>query len=148
MYTLGNCTAGIVSPLYTHGIADDGDYLQRQLLAIHEELRKRLNNTPYTHIQRNVTGYGAVSYTHLEAVVAHTQFLAPFRVLEYLVYQQHFSSAALEFGGELHDAMSGEVEVCLLYTSLVRGEKDMVCNLVNLSAQTWSNYQLMVIRII
>ena len=31
------------------GIADDGDYLQRQLLAIHEELRKRLNNTPYTH---------------------------------------------------------------------------------------------------
>ncbi|MCO7114188.1 hypothetical protein NIB75_21510 [Bacteroides uniformis] len=40
------------------GIADDGDYLQRQLLAIHEELRKRLNNTPYTHIQRNVTGYG------------------------------------------------------------------------------------------
>ena len=29
----------------------------------------------------------------------------------YLVYQQHFSSAALEFGGELHDAMSGEVEV-------------------------------------
>ena len=26
------------------GIADDGDYLQRQLLAIHEELRKRLNN--------------------------------------------------------------------------------------------------------
>lgn len=40
------------------GIADDGDCLQRQLLAIHEELRKRLNNTPYTHIQRNVTGYG------------------------------------------------------------------------------------------
>ena len=40
------------------GIADDGDYLQRQLLSIHEELRKRLNNTPYTHIQRNVTGYG------------------------------------------------------------------------------------------
>ena len=36
------------------GIADDGDYLQRQLLAIHEELRKRLNNTPYTHIQRNL----------------------------------------------------------------------------------------------
>ena len=35
----------------------------------------------------------------------------PFRVLEYLVYQQHFSSAALEFGGELHDTMSGEVEV-------------------------------------
>lgn len=28
------------------------------MLAIHEELRKRLNNTPYTHIQRNVTGYG------------------------------------------------------------------------------------------
>ena len=24
------------------GIADDGDYLQRQLLAIHEELRKRI----------------------------------------------------------------------------------------------------------
>ena len=43
------------------GIADDGDYLQRQLLAIHEELRKRLNNTPYTHIQRNVTGYGGVA---------------------------------------------------------------------------------------
>ena len=40
------------------GIADDGDCLQRQLLAIHEELGKRLNNTPYTHIQRNVTGYG------------------------------------------------------------------------------------------
>ena len=29
------------------GIADDGDCLQRQLLAIHEELGKRLNNTPY-----------------------------------------------------------------------------------------------------
>ena len=29
-----------------------------QLLAIHEELGKELNNTPYIHIQRNVTGYG------------------------------------------------------------------------------------------
>lgn len=40
------------------GTADDGDYLQRQLLAIHDELRKRLENTTYTHIRRNVTGYG------------------------------------------------------------------------------------------
>ena len=37
---------------------DDGDCLQKQLLAIHDELRKRLENTTYTHIRRNVTGYG------------------------------------------------------------------------------------------
>ena len=49
------------------GIADDGDYLQRQLLAIHEELRKRLNNTPYTHIQRNVTEYPVFSTKALHA---------------------------------------------------------------------------------
>ena len=48
----------IVSDSLKIGIADDGDCLQRQLLAIHEELGKRLNNTPYIHIQRNVTGYG------------------------------------------------------------------------------------------
>ena len=40
------------------GAASDKNCSQQQLLAIHEELRKRLNNTPYTHIQRNVTGYG------------------------------------------------------------------------------------------
>ena len=34
------------------------------------------------------------------------------------------------------------------WTYLSAWEKDMVCNLVNLNAQTWSNYQLMVIRII
>lgn len=28
------------------------------MLAIHDELRKRLENTTYTHIRRNVTGYG------------------------------------------------------------------------------------------
>ncbi len=40
------------------GLVDDGDCLQKQLLAIHDELRKRLENTTYTHIRRNVTGYG------------------------------------------------------------------------------------------
>lgn len=39
-------------------IADGGNYSQRQLLAIHEELGKRLGNTTYAHIRRNVTGYG------------------------------------------------------------------------------------------
>ena len=39
------------------GLVDDGDCLQKQLLAIHDELRKRLENTTYTHIRRNVTGY-------------------------------------------------------------------------------------------
>lgn len=37
------------------GLVDDGDCLQKQLLAIHDELRKRLENTTYTHIRRNVT---------------------------------------------------------------------------------------------
>ncbi len=40
------------------GLVGDGDCLQKQLLAIHDELRKRLENTTYTHIRRNVTGYG------------------------------------------------------------------------------------------
>ena len=40
------------------GLVDDGDCLQKQLLAIHDELRKRLENTTDTHIRRNVTGYG------------------------------------------------------------------------------------------
>lgn len=31
------------------GLVDDGDCLQKQLLAIHDELRKRLENTTYTH---------------------------------------------------------------------------------------------------
>src|SRR5699024_11569475 len=55
-----------------------------------------------------------------EAVVAHTQFLAPFRVLEYLVYQQNFSSAALEFGGELHDRSEE-------HTSELQSRFDLVC---------------------
>ena len=38
------------------GLVDDGDCLQKQLLAIHDELRKRLENTTYT----------PVSYTHLD----------------------------------------------------------------------------------
>ena len=37
------------------GLEDDGDCLQKQLLAIHDELRKRVDNTTYTHFRRNVT---------------------------------------------------------------------------------------------
>ena len=61
--------------------------------------------------QAHYGGTGEYDFQVGETVVAHAQLLTPLRVLEYLVYQQHFSSAALEFGGELHDTMSGEVEV-------------------------------------
>ena len=46
-----------------------------------------------------------------KAVVAQAQFLAPVRMLEYLVYQQYFSAAALKFVSEVHDAVTGKVEV-------------------------------------
>ncbi len=46
-----------------------------------------------------------------ETVVTHTEFPAPVRVLEHLVYQQYFSTTALEFIGEINDAEIGKVEI-------------------------------------
>lgn len=46
-----------------------------------------------------------------KAVVAQAQLLAPVGVLEHLVYQQYLSAAALEFVSEVHQAVTGEVEV-------------------------------------
>ena len=46
-----------------------------------------------------------------ETVVAHTEFPAPVRVLEHLVYQQYFSAATLEFVCEINDTEIGKVEI-------------------------------------
>ena len=46
-----------------------------------------------------------------KTVVAQAQLLAPVGVLEHLVYQQYLSAAALEFVSEVHQAVTGEVEV-------------------------------------
>ena len=46
-----------------------------------------------------------------KAVVAQAQLLAPVGVLEHLVYQQYLPAAALEFVSEVHQAVTGEVEV-------------------------------------
>ena len=46
-----------------------------------------------------------------KAVVAHSQLPAPVRMFEYLVYQQYFSTAALEFISEINDAEIRKVEI-------------------------------------
>ena len=88
------------------------DFFQRIGMELHARLQVQvfaegeaaqvvaLHDVAQLHILLFQTHHGRAGEHDFQvggAVVAHTQFLAPFRVLE--------------FGGELHDAMSGEVEV-------------------------------------